>query len=218
MDGKKQKTWGCKWKLKKREVLGKKRKEIRHSLGEVIWERDNGKCYRKEDRHTEAICKISGKKIPERWLTNAGWEGRNQDTTGRLCKRWSLLEDCQMRKSEGAVALLQSHLTEWTVWIPSIPWGEILVKFSLWMTLKCLLQVDRLFHHKWNLNTKLTLILFCQHSNIKYAHTYIHTCMYVCVSVYIHTKSILIHDREFAWLMLPYLPKYTGPNESCTAA
>lgn len=162
--------------------------------------------------------KFLEKKIPERWLTNAGWEGRNQDTTGRLCKRWSLLEDCQMRKSEGAVALLQSHLTEWTVWIPSIPWGEILVKFSLWMTLKCLLQVDRLFHHKWNLNTKLTLILFCQHSNIKYAHTYIHTCMYVCVSVYIHTKSILIHDREFAWLMLPYLPKYTGPNESCTAA
>lgn len=65
--------------------------------------------------------KFLEKKIPERWLTNVGWEGRNQDTTGRLCKRWSLLEDCQMRKSEGAVALLQSHLTEWTVWIPSIP-------------------------------------------------------------------------------------------------
>lgn len=98
----------------------------------------------------------------------------------------------EMRKSEGAVALLQSHLTEWTVWIPSIPWGEILVKFSLWMTLKCLLQVDRLFHHKWNLNTKLTLILFCEHSNIKYTHTYIHTCIYVCVSVYIRTKSVLL--------------------------
>lgn len=68
---------------KKLNFLPRSWKEL--FFGKVIWERGDGKSHGKEDRHTEAICRnFWRKKTSERWLTNVGWKGRNQDATEGL--------------------------------------------------------------------------------------------------------------------------------------